>query len=392
MLSRYSISFVLCGLATLAACGGGGGNTGPSPSPPGAPTITSSAPGDGSATITFSAPASSGSSPITSYIASCTAGSTTKTASGASSPIAVTGLTNGAAYSCSVTATSTAGTGPASNTVQVTPAAIQSATVDPTHIPIGDGKYSLATPQVGYIYVCSSSSGGGGATVKGPWFNSDGTTWNSVTKLSVQGSVTWASIFNVNLATTLAISGNGLPPYGTGIFPISSSDPAYAYDRNPNSIAASTIAWGLPANPVFPATPSCVNLGHIGLLPRGLRPLHALDPPYPHPGRVGTEDACQGHPEQSGQYHHHTSSVCLTQRDVAGQHSPLVGYIADGFGIYGNLGENGRALANVDLDVCHGHTHAITVNGVSVNQYHYHMTREYPYSVGCYRGTPVTIH
>jgi hypothetical protein len=69
-----------------------------------------------------------------------------------------------------------------------------------------------------------------------------------------------------------------------------------------------------------------------------------------------------------------------------------VGYIADGFGIYGNLGEGGRALANADLDECHGHAHVIAVNGASVNQYHYHQTREFPYTVGCFKGKPVALN
>jgi hypothetical protein len=67
-----------------------------------------------------------------------------------------------------------------------------------------------------------------------------------------------------------------------------------------------------------------------------------------------------------------------------------VGYARDGFGIYGNQGVNGVALTNADLDVCHGHTHAITVNGATVTQYHYHATKEYPYTLGCFRGTPVS--
>jgi hypothetical protein len=75
-----------------------------------------------------------------------------------------------------------------------------------------------------------------------------------------------------------------------------------------------------------------------------------------------------------------------------GQHSPQVGYAADGFGIYGNQGENGAALTNANLDECHGHTHSVMVNGVSVSQYHYHATREFPYTVGCFRGTPVQVH
>ena len=80
--------------------------------------------------------------------------------------------------------------------------------------------------------------------------------------------------------------------------------------------------------------------------------------------------------------------------DVANQHSPLLGYIADGFGIYGNQGENGVPMVNADLDECHDHTHAITVNGVSVVQYQYHahQTREFARAVGCFKGKPAVIN
>ena len=100
-----------------------------------------------------------------------------------------------------------------------------------------------------------------------------------------------------------------------------------------------------------------------------------------------------------------TAPIIITaSRRACRQHSPLVGYIADGFGIYGNLGEHGEPLTNSDLDECHGHTHAIPdaheIHGHSragsgsdaaVVRYHYHQTQEFPYTIGCYKGTPVPI-
>ncbi len=260
-----------------------------------------------------------------------------------------------------------------------------------TKLPLGDGRYSQTGPGVGLVYVCYGV-GMGGASSKGPWFNTDGLTWNALAKISVQGSVGWASNFLVSLGSTLGISGNGLPPNPTGTFPIASSDPAYAYDRNPNAIKASAIAWGLPASPAVAASPSCLGLGAIGVLLDGVRLFSADDGAHRDAVAWEGQDACQGHPERSGQYHHHSVTTCLSQKDSAGQHSPLVGYIADGFGIYGNLGEGGKALTNADLDACHGHTHVITVNGAPVSQYHYHQTQEFPYTVGCFKGKPVALN
>jgi len=81
-------------------------------SPPGAPTGVTATPGDGQATVSFTAPASNGGKTITSYAATSNPGNISAT--GASSPILVTGLTDGTAYTFTVTATNSIGTGPSS--------------------------------------------------------------------------------------------------------------------------------------------------------------------------------------------------------------------------------------------------------------------------------------
>lgn len=124
--------------------------------PPPAPTIGVATPGDQSASIAFTAPASNGGSAITSYTMSCTASTTTITGTGASSPIVVTGLTNGTAYSCSVKATNSAGLGTASGTVSVTPRTVPAA---PT---IG-----TATPGNGNASIAFTAGSNGGSTITG---------------------------------------------------------------------------------------------------------------------------------------------------------------------------------------------------------------------------------
>ena len=97
------------------------------PTVPGAPTIGTATAGDTTASFAFSAPASNGGATITGYTLSVYNASTNAlvgTFTGASSPIAATGLTNGTGYYGKVAATNSVGTGSqsaASNTV--TPAA-----------------------------------------------------------------------------------------------------------------------------------------------------------------------------------------------------------------------------------------------------------------------------
>ena len=90
---------------------------------PGAPTIGTATGGNEQATVAFTGPANDGGAPVTQYRVTASPGGATSM--GAGSPIVVTGLANGTAYTFTVTAANSVGTGPASApSNSVTPAGV----------------------------------------------------------------------------------------------------------------------------------------------------------------------------------------------------------------------------------------------------------------------------
>ena len=82
------------------------------PTAPDAPTIGTATAGNAQASVTFTAPDNTGGSAITGYTVTSSPGGIA--ASGAASPVVVTGLTNGTTYTFTVTATNAIGTSTAS--------------------------------------------------------------------------------------------------------------------------------------------------------------------------------------------------------------------------------------------------------------------------------------
>jgi hypothetical protein len=258
--------------------------------------------------------------------------------------------------------------------------------VNEKRLPVGDGQVSTTGPARDYIYLCNQGGTGGGASSQGPWFNGDGT-WDATEKTYVDGSVSWATAtFSSEVSgDTRLLSGNGLPAdHPTGTFPVSSTDDAYQYDRNPNTIRTQSLSWSLPTEP-DKGSPRCIG-GQVGVAKNGVPIYNGLDAGNRDAAAWEVQDRCGGHPQASGQYHYHSIPACINEGESKKKHSKLVGWALDGFPIYGPRDDDGDELSNNDLDVCHGHTHKVKVDGEMVRTYHYHGTAEYPYTVGCLRG------
>ncbi|MFT4733638.1 MAG: hypothetical protein ACI9QN_000518 [Arcticibacterium sp.] len=271
--------------------------------------------------------------------------------------------------------------------------------VDLTHLPFGGTtptnilvrKQGDSHPDLLSLWLCGLPVDGAGANNASDWTNADGT-WDYTRKPQVEGNVTWISEFNISLDGNgnRIITGNALPDHPTGIFPIDPNSLAYQYDRNKNEILARQILFEFPAVPEVAAQPTCVNFGASGISLTGSVIYHGAS-------TLGTDaaaheilDSYGGHSDGTNTYHYHYPTKDLQDHIHAHEsgHSAIMGYVLDGFGIYGPHGDDGVVLSSKDLDECHGHTHPVLWDNEMVDLYHYHWTYDFPYNIGCYKGTP----
>lgn len=174
---------------------------------PSAPTSVAITAGDGTAALTFAAPSFDGGAAVTSYTLTCTGGGATRIATGTGSPVQLTGLVDGTAYSCSARASNSAGTGAATVAVSVTPSAPSGAAIS---------GFFVDAPATGVRYVCSPS-------------NTQGVTDSVGRYTCPSGSI--ASAFFVD-------SGNGnLVNLGSATLPALSGLPLLATLLNVNGVA-----------------------------------------------------------------------------------------------------------------------------------------------------------
>jgi YHYH protein len=264
----------------------------------------------------------------------------------------------------------------------------QATAVNKHNLPLGTNKYTTSGPKSGYVYVCHANFNGGGAMTIGPWVDQNAGTWDSTEKVRVDGDNHFDDQFSdAHKGSKESLSGNGLPPRA-GTFPVASSDDAYQYDRNPNSIKSYTLLAKLPYNPQKASSPSCVG-GTIGVAVNGIPIYDAFDAGGRDAAAVEVQDECDGHPQMSGQYHYHSLSSCLNWGSKKTR-AKQVGWALDGFGIYVERDADGTMLSSADLDACHGRTSKVPWHGKQQRIYHYVATLDFPYTVACYKGTPIT--
>lgn len=256
--------------------------------------------------------------------------------------------------------------------------------LDLTALPLGTGK-STGTAKRGLLYRCGGAPRGGPPVRTPPWVDENGGTWNAHAKQAVRGNVTWQASFTAkHVGSKEVLKGNGLPKR-SGTFPVQSSDPAYAYNPDPDPVSKHTVKVNLPYNPRKSASPSCER-AVVGVAIDGIPILDGFDAGGNDAAGVETQDTCHGHPNKNAGYHYHALSPCILS-SRARTHTTLVGWALDGFGIYSEYDNQKRLLTNSKLDGCHGRTSKVPWHGKNVRIYHYDATWEFPYTVGCFRGT-----
>lgn len=163
----------------------------------------------------------------------------------------------------------------------------------------------------------------------------------------------------------------------------------FTFNKNPNSIIEQAATIKIPVSPKLNTAHSATPLGPIGIGVNGVVFFNQYaGPNQPLTSEITSFDKYYGHPQQSGVYHYHVEPLYITTVKLT--KSSLMGFLLDGFPVYGPQEEDGTIVTNSILDDYHGHTHKTIdyPNGT----YHYHFTNEAPYLNGSgFYGTPGTI-
>ena len=258
--------------------------------------------------------------------------------------------------------------------------------LDCTKLRLGDNYHTTSLPQNGYLYSCNAKNPNapGSTRAKLTWISFVENAWDFLKKPWLPEGI--FSPGNGIYLETLSIEDrqiviNNLPVDGKiGDWPMTNYPALTEIDRNPGIPSASSSSFTYTVRPSEAPLPTCVSLGVIGVTKNGVVIFNAADGRGNDAVAHEIVDIFGGHPARAN-YHYHFIPERLDSEPLEDGHSGLVGYINDGFPIYGYKGEGGIGISNEDLDVCHGHNHGEL-------GYHYHATLEYPYTIGCYRGTP----
>jgi hypothetical protein len=191
---------------------------------------------------------------------------------------------------------------------------------------------------------------------------------------------------------------------------------SFAFEqKTPNALNVQNWNWSVPLNPTKAKSITSIKnvLGTLGFTVSGLPIYGPTEGPMPPAQAFGDPvynkimDTCGGHTGPAREYHHH--AITLVQQCNLNKQK-ILGYALDGFPIYTTLGcidkkctktammksayvKTGDPTTNSwdaytfkpsksanALDACNGRTQPDGTYG-------YHVTTDFPYIIGCFKGT-----
>lgn len=325
---------LLMGLAAgLTACGGGSSGT-PTPTPtptpntvPGAPTALVATAGNGSISLAFTAPASNGGTAITGYTGSCTATGAAITATAVASPVAISGLTNGSSYSCTVTASNAVGSSAASAAVTATPAA-------------SAGTVTTAGVLCPLSYSAFNSSSKVNATSQSSWTCSG--SLRQLTSNGIPDHPVTDGNFATPISTQSVSTSMRLQPTNTGSQTSGAGNVGYV-------VNGVKLDPGTAGTCAATATGTGPGQGCVQIAGNDPWRIEALGGAF----TFGT-DSSNAHVQPTGDYHYHGMPEGYITRLNKGQALTLVAWAKDGFPIYARYGYTNPNDATSAIKVLRG--------------------------------------
>ena len=151
---------------------------------------------------------------------------------------------------------------------------------------------------------------------------------------------------------------------------------------NPNCALEQEYKFLIPKNPKKLSSPKKItsSMQEIGVALNGV----VIAGPYDSQNKIApynrTMDQCASHSDPQGMYHYHFAPLCMINdlgEKFVTNPAMQIGWSFDGYKIHG-LAD--RKIHLPEIDSCNGHEHD--------NSYHYHVTRDYPFFMGCYAAKP----
>ncbi len=153
--------------------------------------------------------------------------------------------------------------------------------------------------------------------------------------------------------------------------------------QNPNTIASQNLLYAIPSTPTRNTGTLTGTQGGLVSIGIGVNGLAIFNNAAAFPDTLSDEaltfDDQEGHPENTGIYHHHTQFIngdataggtggAVNLTTIASGNN-LIGVALDGYAIYGQYCA-GQGATATGLDAYHGHT--TTTNEFTTPTYHYH--------------------